>query len=138
MRGNHDDRASKRVSEALPELEHLVTPAIAALFQFDGVLTVQDSRMEYEHEGVLYMHGYLGGTGRHLAHNLRSTVHGHTHKGNVTYRHTGEGTVWELDAGFLGDIDAPVFTYSAQKRMHGTTLGCGWIDQYGPRFIPFG
>ncbi len=137
LRGNHDERAHKRVTESLPAIETLVSPALGELFSFDGVETVQDPRMEWEFEGVLYQHGYLGGTGRHLAHNLRPTVHGHTHKGNVTYRHTEAGTIWELDAGFLGDVSAPVFTYTSQKKLHGTTLGCGWIDQWGPRFIPF-
>lgn len=136
IRGNHDDRASKRVAEVLPEIEHLVTPAIAALFQFDGVETFQDSRMEYEFEGVLYQHGHMPG-GRHFLHNMQPTVTGHTHKGGTWYKALADQTIWELNAGFLGDHHAPVFSYHAQARLHGTTLGCGWIDQYGPRFIPF-
>ncbi len=136
LRGNHDDRACKRVAEALPEIATLVNPVIDALFQFDGVETIQDSRMEFEYEGTLYMHGY-GRFGSHAKRNLQNTVTGHLHRGGVEFVPSARGSIWELNAGFLGDHEAPVFSYHAQKKAHGTTLGVGIVDQWGPRFVPF-
>lgn len=137
LRGNHDDRAYKRLVEHLPAIESLAAPAINALFRFDGVETVDDSREEFELEGVLYHHGHRR-FGQHVSWNMRPTVNGHLHVGGVVFKQTEAETIWELNVGFLGDKDAPCFTYRAQRRMHGTTLGVGIIDRLGPRFVPFG
>ncbi len=136
LTGNHDARVNRRVETVLPSVEHLVQPVIRALFQFDGVETIHDTRQEFDFEGVLYHHGHRL-LGQHVAWNLRNTVNGHLHRGGLVCKQTEGGTLWELNAGFLGDKSSPAFTYHAQKRLHGTTLGVGWIDCYGPRFIPF-
>lgn len=136
LRGNHDDRANKRVAESLPAIESLVQPVLSALFAFDGVLTVDDTREEFEFEGVLYHHGHRR-FGQHVSWNLQSTVNGHLHTGGVVFKQTERQTIWELNAGFGGDKDAPCFTYNAQKRAQPTTLGVGIVDRLGPRFCPF-
>lgn len=136
LKGNHDDRAQKRVIEAIPALESLVVPTIDALFQFDGVKTINSSREEFEYNGILFHHGHQR-FGQHYLWNNMNTVNGHLHKGGVLFKQTRDGVIWELNAGFMGNLEAPVFTYNAQKKIHGRTLGIGLIDELGPRFCPY-
>ena len=134
--GNHDDRPKKRLAEQLPELLDWVKPGMDAIFKFDGVETQNDAREEFEHNGVLYHHGHST-FGKHYLYNNKCTVNGHLHRGAVEYKQTAEGMIWELNAGCGIDANAPVFTYHSQKRMHGITLGLGYVDKYGPRFMPY-
>lgn len=132
--GNHDDRAMKRIAERAPELAGLLLGGIRDLYTFDGVTTVHDSSEELVIDDVVYIHGFLQ-FGQHARRMNRSCVTGHLHKGGVQLME--EGRIWELNAGWLGDVAAPVYGYHQLKRFHGTTLGIGWVDQLGPRFIPF-
>lgn len=136
LRGNHDDRLEKRLVSYLPEIESLVMPTLAALWHFPGVQTINESREEFTHNGVMYHHGHRK-FGTHVTYNNQSTVNGHLHTGGVKFLQTLDGTIWELNAGCGIDVKAPVFSYGAQKRLHGATLGLGEIDEYGPRFIPY-
>ncbi len=136
LKGNHDDRIEKRMIEHLPEMESLLMPTLQALWAFDGVKTINDSREEVERQGVLFHHGHKK-FGTHFTFNNMSTVNGHTHTGGVVLKQTADGVIWELNAGCGIDVRAPVFGYTAQKRMSSVTLGLGFIDQYGPRFMTY-
>lgn len=133
--GNHDVRPVKRVIESLPTLEHVVKEYYKRLTTFDGVTTIDDYRQELIIDGIVFHHGYRSQLGSHRDYVLRNFVCGHSHKGGVVYKRLREEIIWELNAGFVGDADSKVLAYTAQK-IHDQTLGWGFIDEYGPRFIP--
>jgi len=135
LHGNHDIRPIKRTLEHGGTFEHIVEKHLKEIMTFEGVETVYDYREEYEIEGILFHHGFLSGLGQHRDATLRNFVAGHTHKGGVSYRRIRSEVLWELNAGFLGDPEAKVFSYTALKKNNNYTLGWGFIDKYGPRFI---
>lgn len=134
LKGNHDARLSKRIAEAMPEVEGM---AAAGLWTFEGVQTMENERDELIIDGVLYMHGYRK-HGDHVKYNLMSTVCGHSHVGGVVYHPIKGKTLFELNAGYLGDPKSAALSYTKQSRISKWTLGMGYIDEYGPRFIPLG
>ncbi len=132
--GNHDIRPLKRTIESLPALEHVIVRYLHELMTFEGVTLISDSRQEYFFDDVQVLHGYRTGLGSHRDHNLKNTVCGHTHKGGVTYRRVAGRTLWELNAGLVGDPESKVMGYTPQKT-HDCTVGWGEIDELGPRFV---
>ena len=133
--GNHDVRPVRRTLEANAPSERAVKHWLEKITTFDGVNTIHDSRQEYIFEGIMAHHGYLGQLGAHMTKNLMNFVCGHTHKGGVVFRRFRGQTFWELNAGLVGDPESKVQSYTPQKN-HDCTGGLGFIDQYGPRFIP--
>lgn len=133
LMGNHDERVAKRMFEALPEFEGLTR----GLWDFPGVQTMESERDELIIDSVVYMHGYRK-HGDHVKHNLMSTVCGHSHQGGVIYHPIKGKTLFELNAGYLGDPNSTALSYTKQSRISRWTKGLGWIDAYGPRFLPFG
>lgn len=134
IKGNHDIRPIKRTLECLPALEHVVSRYLDELMSFDGVTLIKDSRQEYFFDDVQVLHGYRSGIGGHRDFAMKNSVHGHTHKGGVSYRRLEGRTIWELDVGFVGDPESKVMGYTPQKT-HDCTNGWGEIDELGPRFI---
>lgn len=134
--GNHDVRPVKRVMESLPTLEHVVKEYYKKIMTFSGVTTIEDYRQELIIDGIVFHHGYRSQLGAHRDYTLRNFVCGHSHKGGVVYKRLRDEVIWELNAGFVGDADSKVLAYTAQK-IHDQTLGWGFIDEYGPRFIAF-
>lgn len=133
LMGNHDERPYKRAVDRTPELMHIVAPAFQALYEFKGVKTIHGASNDFEKQGVVFTHGYLSGPAAHARCVDMPVVRGHSHRGGVTWVREG---LWELDAGFLGAYDSPVFGYSSWKRAYRMTRGMGIIDEHGPRFIP--
>lgn len=134
MFGNHDIRPVKRSVESMPTMEHFVERYLEELMTFEGVNLVKDHREILTIEGVGFHHGYLGKLGDHRDASLQNMVVGHTHRGGVAYRRIRNETLWELNAGFMGDPEAKVMSYTPSK-IQNYTLGFGYIDKYGPRFI---
>lgn len=132
--GNHDVRPIKRVLESAPTLEHVVKAHYKNIMQFDGVTTIDDYRQELIIEDIVFHHGYRSKLGAHRDYTLTNFVCGHSHKGGVVFRRIRGETIWELNAGFMADASSKVLAYSSQK-IHDQTLGWGWIDEFGPRFI---
>ena len=129
----------KRIIKKAPELAHLID--FERLHTFPGVNTVKDHRDELVLKlfgyPIIFLHGYLTKPGQHLNKNRECTVIGHSHTGWVHYASgLGGDTMWELNAGFLGDATSLPLSYTAQRKIDKTTLGFGVIDNYGPRFIP--
>lgn len=134
--GNHDIRPVKRTLEQLPTHEHIVEKHLRELMTFNGVTLIDDHRDLLVIEGILFHHGYLGKLGDHRDHALQNFVAGHSHRGGVSYRKIKDQILWELNAGFMGDPDSKVMGYTSSK-VQNYTLGFGFIDKFGPRFIHF-
>ena len=132
LRGNHDVRPDKRILERCPEVQSLLN--IKPLFEFKGVTTLMDAAEALEIDGNLYIHGHLGKLGDHLNYFGASVVHGHLHRGGSIFKKMSGRVLWELDCGFASDEEAIPMRYGPTRRTH-WTLGCGFIDECGPRFL---
>lgn len=133
--GNHDERLTKKLYALFPEAESLIDPG--ALFSFKGVKTQDSERDELIIENICFMHGFRSKLGDHARANSMNTVCGHSHRGGVSYFRLGPKTLWELNAGHLADETSRPLSYTKQRQLSHWTLGCGFIDHLGPRFIPF-
>jgi DNA repair exonuclease SbcCD nuclease subunit len=131
--GNHDIRIRRKVQKSMPEIEALLDYMdLESLWNFKGV-TTHSYRDVVDIDGIAFHHGY-GKLGSHMNSFHRSTVVGHLHRGDVAYLRLYDNTIWELNAGFMGDRNALAFQYPPTKLMNWTT-GYGVIDEYGPRFV---
>lgn len=135
--GNHCVRLTKTAVSVAPQLAHLVDKSFRELYSFNGVKTVFNPTEEFKLGGIIFQHGHRSKLGDHARYNLCNTVCGHSHRGGVVFDQSARGPFWELNVGFLGDIESPVFGYRAQKHIHKTTVGVGLIDELGPRFVPY-
>lgn len=133
--GNHDSRPFKRISELAPEFEHIVAKGLEGFWHFPGVQTQPSEKNELILDGICFMHGYRQ-HGTHVTYNLMPTVVGHTHVGGVVYHRIKGRTIWELNCGFIADRTSIPMSYTQQSKISRLTEGVGFIDDYGPRFIP--
>lgn len=133
LKGNHDDRAHKRMLEKVPELAPFCD--FESSWRFKGVITIQDSRQELYLDDVVYQHGHRGKLGDHARFNLQKTVVGHSHKGGTVFFPHRDQMIWELNVGFCASTEAVPMRYSPQT-IHKMTQGYGIVDILGPRFIP--
>jgi hypothetical protein len=132
--GNHDLRPLKRVTEKFPEIASLID--MSHLWNFPGVITHHDTRTPLIIEGIDFTHGHRSKLGDHAKYTIRSTVCGHTHRGGVDFIPLSDGKIiFELNAGYLADPEHEALKYTPNK-LSKWTHGVGWIDEYGPRFIP--
>lgn len=134
--GNHDTRAVRKALSNAPELEMFASQGMRSLMQFDGVELVSDSAEVLMIDGVGYHHGYRAGYGMHARMNLCSMVTAHTHMGYVLPIKLEHQIIWELNAGFVANRFAVPMSYAEQRRFSRSTLGYGWVDEFGPRFVP--
>lgn len=134
--GNHDIRPIKRVMEEAPEIEHFLQDSFKKCFQFEGVNFHEDFREPLVLESIALIHGYLSGLGKHRDKLRRSVICGHSHLGGVSYANYGDETLFEGNAGFIGDERSKVMGYMP-TRVTGWTLGLFEVDALGPRFIHF-
>lgn len=134
FKGNHDIRPVKETLNHLPAIEHFVDAYMEKLFTFDNVITIHDHREIFRIDGIGFHHGYLGQLGAHRDTMLENMVVGHTHMGGVVFRGLRGRTIFELNVGLMGDPSSKVMTYTPAKEDK-QTLGFGFIDGYGPRFI---
>jgi predicted phosphodiesterase len=133
--GNHDIRALKRILEAYPALEDWAEKMFLEAMSFDGVETITDTREELRLPGdVIVMHGFKSKIGDHRDYTMYNSVCGHLHTGGVLFRQIRGRVLWELNAGLAGDPESKGLSYMPSK-ITNWTLGWGWLDEYGPRFI---
>lgn len=131
--GNHDIRPMKRILETdCPELEAFFN--FKSLFEFPGVTTFHDPREVVAFDGITYTHGHLK-HGTHRGVFKSHVVHGHTHGGAITSGNCGGRYLFELDCGYMGNPNAPCFTYMP-KKINNWQVGFGYISEHGPIFIP--
>lgn len=133
--GNHDLRPYKATLESNPALELLIN--LEPHYQFPGVTLMADHREELNLGGVFALHGYRTKLGDHRDFMNACAVVGHTHRGGTSFRGIWGGhQIWELNAGVLGDPQAKGLSYTPQRHTQ-STLGLGYVDRFGPRFIPY-
>lgn len=135
LKGNHDIRPMKQTLAHLPALEQVVGRYLDEIMSFPGVTTITDERQEFIVDDIAFIHGYLSGNGRHRDYMKMNAVCGHTHLGGVTFRRCRGETLWELNAGLVGDPETKALSYTAQKIVNWTP-GFGVIWPSGPQFIP--
>jgi predicted phosphodiesterase len=134
--GNHDVRPMKKILEVYPEAEDWITERLKSLLTFEGVQTFYDPREELKLPGnIKVFHGYRTQVGSHRDFTLSNVVCGHSHVGGVVFRQVRDEILWELNAGYCGDPNSKGLSYTSQKTIV-WTKGWGWVDEYGPRFIP--
>lgn len=133
--GNHAVRPLKRVLEAMPSMEHWAEKYLEEYLTFDGVQTVMDPREEFKISDISFIHGFMGGMGKHRDYLMTNVVLGHLHVGSCTFRNIGGRTLFELNAGLAGDPFSKGLSYTPTKSVQ-WTLGYAAIDSLGPRFIP--
>lgn len=140
--GNHDWRPYKRVLEALPEAEDTCREMFLNWFRFPGVELVSDPRQELIIGNAAFIHGYRSTIGDHMNHILMCVTAGHLHLGGTVFRNLYDASlgvnriIYELGVGYMADPESKVFSYTPQK-ITKSTNGWGYIDCWGPRFIPF-
>lgn len=134
LRGNHDARPKKRVTEALPELESVVAPAFEALWTFDGVETIHDETEPLKLGEVACIHGFSA-FGKHVAYTEMNTWAGHTHFGAIRYFRKGRGLLWEANCGFAGNPMALPLCYGSYKTTAKGTQGWGETEDGFPKFV---
>lgn len=135
MLGNHDARPLKRVLESAPDVEVFVKCGLEPFYTFENVKTLFDSQVELNLGNTFAIHGYLGKLGAHMEYMRENVWCGHSHRGGVVFKKFAERILFEANAGFLGDVNSKALSYRTQKHSH-STLGWGWQDEDGPRFIP--
>lgn len=135
MMGNHDVRPMKKALQEYPEAEDWIKEKLTQLFKYEGVTTIMDPREEMMLGDIAIFHGYRSKLGDHRDYTLYNCINGHTHVGGVVYRRIRGQTLWELNSGLAGDPEAKGLTYTPQK-ITNWTPGFGWVDEWGPRFIP--
>jgi predicted phosphodiesterase len=133
--GNHDERAIKQILSSAPSLESFVREGIRRMYTFEGVTTIFDYRDSLQLQGIDLHHGFFSRLGQHMEHVQNNTATAHTHKGGVVFKPLKGRTIAHLDCGFTGDQEAKAMSYTPTKTT-GWTLGLGFWDEYGPRFIP--
>lgn len=135
MMGNHDVRPLKQVLDRYPEAEDWIKERMVKMFTFEGVKTIHDPREELMIGSIMVHHGYRSKLGDHRDYSRYNSIVGHTHRGGVVFRRIHGKTLWELNCGLAGDPEAKGLTYTPQK-ITDWTPGFGFVDEYGPRFIP--
>lgn len=133
--GNHDDRPKKRLIEKTPELDPFVK--FESFWDFEGVETIYSSRDVLEIDGVSFTHGHRSKPGDLIAElDFTNVVCGHSHTGGVVYRRARNKIFWELNCGYLADPFDEALQYRPLSKFFKWTHGLGFIDDFGPRFIP--
>ena len=133
--GNHEDRPWKQIMRAAPALEEFLKAPLQSLLEYPGVTTLGSSLDELYINDQIFHHGWSTQPGFHVGYFQKSVVHGHTHRGNVTYVRKDNKTLFELDCGILADYMARPMVYRSTMTCKWTP-GFGWIDDLGPRFCP--
>jgi predicted phosphodiesterase len=134
--GNHDIRLTKRIADKVPEAYEFVKEELNRLYTFEGVKTIYDERELLKIGNVSFHHGYLSQLGAHSKSHGCNIVVGHSHTGGVVFEQRAGKIIWELNAGYLADEASEPLRYRPTKTSK-WTLGVGFIDSFGPRFIPF-
>jgi len=140
--GNHDWRPYKRVLEALPEAEDTCREMFLNWFRFPGVELISDPRQELFIGQTAFIHGYRSTIGDHMNYILMCVAAGHLHLGGTVFRNLFDPSVgsnriiYELGVGYMADPESKVLSYTPQK-ITKSTNGWGYIDRWGPRFIPY-
>ncbi len=143
LSGNHwPARLYKRVAEQLPEITGMLDGKIESLNTFPGVTSYHDDRRHVRiklpsGQRVTLVHGWFTRQGEHLRYFNESVVFGHLHRPHLMFDFQANGNpMFELNAGYLGDPKASVFSYGSSVRKK-WQVGIGQIVDGYPSFIPY-
>lgn len=128
---NHDARIVKRMQEKFPEAAFIGGQWLKTQLTFPGV-ELQKSHIIIDN--IMFEHGNRK-PGEHARFNQMSTVTGHTHKARIEYFANRNGPFWEMNCGYLGDSNSPVFSYKGHNRIDLTHVGIGLVEDGQPRFL---
>lgn len=142
LKGNHDLRISKQIIQYFPQISSLVEAAEhQMLWDFKGVEVVHEYDKEYWiDENTFAHHGdwlKTARVGARVADALYNVICGHSHVGGVSFLPRKDGVLYELNAGALPYTDVLPLRYTPLRLPKKFLAGCGVVDKYGPRFIPF-
>ena len=132
LMGNHDVRAYKRIMERLPEVETFMD--FKSHWRFDKVETILDDADDLVLGGVSYCHGWTK-LGSHVLYTKRNTMCGHLHRGGVVTVRMGKQTLWEANAGLVGNAMSVPLSYGALRRYNSTTQGWAEVEDGWPKFV---
>lgn len=133
--GNHEERIYKKIMNVAAEYESVIAEPVRKLLTFPGVYTMKSSKSELTINDIVFIHGWSTSPKFHVGYFHQNVVHGHTHRGSVSFIAIKGKALWELDCGFIADNNALPLEYRETKTSQWHT-GCGYIDKMGPRFIP--
>lgn len=133
LKGNHSTRINKRLMEKFPELESLLN--INHLWEFPGVTTISDDKMELVINDISFIHGHFTKLGDHVKQMNRSIICGHSHRLGLFYLNRDDKTLFEMNCGYLASPYAKPLIYRPMKRFFDWTHGFGVVDKLGPRII---
>lgn len=134
--GNHCVRPLKKLFEKSPELEPFFS--LEPWLKFDGVETIMDPRqIVMINDSIEVTHGHWSKAGEYAASRKHCVIHGHTHRGGITYVTLPDGkVVWEAAAGHLSDDESIPLSYTPKSRPN-WQKGVVVLDGLGPRFVAF-
>ena len=133
--GNHEERIYKKIMNVAAEYESIIEEPVRKLLTFPGVYTLKSSKSKLVINDIVFIHGWSTSPKYHVGYFHQNVVHGHTHRGSVSFVAIKGKSLWELDCGFIADSNALPLEYRETKTSQWHT-GCGLVDKYGPRFIP--
>lgn len=128
LKGNHDVRFQKKLVTHSPEFEHLVN--FDELFRFPGVKVLKTDRDHLVLDNVVYCHGFLSKSEKHLNHFDSCVVHGHLHSSSIICK----GDRWVMNCGHLADETSLPLQYT-QSKVTGWTKAIGIVEDRQPRLI---
>lgn len=129
LKGNHCVRFQRKLLAHAPEFESLVD--FDQLFQFPGVTTLKSDRDHLTIDGVVYTHGFLSKSEKHIAHYNSRVAHGHLHRASIV---TKGPKLWAMDCGHLADESQLPLQYGASK-VTGWCMAVGIVENKQPRLI---
>lgn len=128
LAGNHEERLNNALTDHVPEAATVTGFAIPALLGLDklDVFYHGPYGVRITFDGVDYTHGDKHGTwggqtaAKYLARaTTRSVVFGHSHKSELAWRKTDDGTIFAMCPGTLCHVDG---------RVPGTTMYPDWTQ----------
>jgi len=122
--GNHDTRLDRLIKKSNPELIDML-PRPKEILTFDGVMTTNTDRDKLKFnaskDSVMFEHGFLSTSKRHLDKNLENTVHAHLHTASLEF--VNDKFVVYCGCGSDRDRFAFAYTNAIQKKNMKRGLG---------------
>ena len=128
--GNHDVRFIKKCNIHLPEISILM-PTLRDVLNIPEFVKVLDSEREHHKIGnVIYTHGFLSKSEKHMAHFNSNVVHGHLHSASLI----SDGKRWSMNCGNLAATKKLPLQYT-QSKVTRWSKALGIITNNKPQLI---
>ena len=132
--GNHCERPLKTLFTKAPELEIFFD--IKPWFIFAGVQTIFDPRqIVMINKEIEVTHGHWAKPMDYALSRRHNVVHGHTHRGGITYATLPDKRViWEASGGHMSNNESVPMSYTPKENQN-WQKGFIAVDDSGPRFV---